>query len=69
MSYSSPLHSIEEENRMYIETIIEDFAEKIVLYGLFSKKIKKTDDVLIDVLYEHIEDNLEKFLPEPDYDV
>lgn len=65
----SPSPDVSEEHRKkYIISRIEDFADSISRHGVDSPKIGKKDDDLIDTLYEYIEDNLEKFLPEPTYD-
>lgn len=52
-----------------IECRIKDFAEHVMKHGLASSRISKEDNDLVDILYEHIEDSLETFLPEPEYDV
>lgn len=53
----------------FIESRIKDFAEHVMKHGLTSNSISKEDNDLVDILYEHIEDSLETFLPELDYDV
>lgn len=58
----------EDKNKMILSRI-DDFAECIIKYGIDSCKISPSNNDLIDTLFEHIEENFEKFLPEQIYDV
>ena len=58
-----------QANIELIECRIKDFAERVIKHGLESNRISKEDNDLIDLLYEHIEDSPETFLPELEYDV
>lgn len=51
---------------------IEDRLEQLAQYMLRKGKndyLEIENESLIDMLYEHIEDNIEKFLPEVDCDI
>lgn len=54
----------EYEKPAFIMDTIKDICENI-----FRRGEKSDFSDVFDLLYEHIEDNIEKFLPEPDYDV
>ena len=68
-TYLNTLYCPEEQQRMYVESIVEDLAKKVVDYGFYSKKLTTQDEELLDILCEHIEDNFGKYLLEEDYDV
>lgn len=53
----------EYEKPAFILSKIQEICEKIVQKGE-----KSGFPEIIDLLYEHIEEHLEKYLPEPDYD-
>lgn len=48
----------------FIVDTIEQFCKSALQKGSLSSK----EDLLYMLLYEHIQDNLEQFVPEPDYD-
>lgn len=63
-----PTEHFDAVKEKFIESKIEDFAEQLMRHGISSSKISHENDELIDILYEFIEDNIEKFLEEPDCD-
>lgn len=64
-----PCDPFEEFKDKFILSRIEDFAKCMIHNGIESKNIGIEDNDLIDMLYEYIEDNIEKFLPETTYEV
>jgi len=62
--YTNPSYSMEEEAQSFIESRIEDFAQSLLRHGIDSDRLDRQDDDLVSVLYEYIEDNMDKFLPE-----
>ncbi len=68
-AHFNTLYSPEEQQRMYVEAIVEDLAKKVVDHGFYSNKLTDQDEELLDILCEHIEDNFDKYLLEEDYDV
>ena len=56
------------QQAVFIEDRLEKLAEYMLRRGR-NDHLEIENESLIDMLYEHIEDNLEKFLPEVDCDV
>ncbi len=65
-AYLNTHYSPEEQQTMYIESMVEEFAEKVSKHGFYSKKLTNQDEELLDILFEYIEDNFEKFHLEED---
>lgn len=59
-----PCDIYEEARRTFIEGKLVDIAEEIVRHGVHSSKLSREADDVLDVMFEYIEDNIEKFEPE-----
>ncbi len=62
------VHPIEHKRDEIIEGAILELAQSIVKHGVYFNHGFSFEN-LIDDLHESIEDNIEKFLPDGDYDV
>jgi len=63
-SYLRISYSPEEQQRMDVENIVEDLSKKVVNHGFYSNKMTKQDNELLDILFEYIEDDFERFYVE-----
>ncbi len=65
---SPNIYPLEEERNRFIYSTISDFCEAVTRHGVHSSKLNGDAEELLTVLYEYVENNIEKFIEEPSYE-